>query len=145
MSDEANTLAGWSPELDDEAAVREAIDKAFDYRGDVTVGLAGGEALSGYLFDREPGPTLAESRFRLMPADGSANRTIPYDQIEAIRFGDRDPASGRSWETWVRKYVEKKSRGEAANIYNTDLEEGDGLGAASGGAGSPTGRGDDRA
>jgi len=123
MSEEGNELAGWTPTLNDEQALRDAVDKAFDYRGDVTVALAGGEELTGYVFDREPREAVAESRIRLMPADGSPNRTIPYAEIEAIRFSDRNPASGRSWETWVKKYVEKKQKGEAANIYNTDLEE----------------------
>lgn len=123
MSEEGNELAGWAPTLDDETTLREAIDKAFDYRGDVSVTLSGGETLTGYIFDRESKPTLAACRIRLMPADGTPNRTIPYEQIEALSFSDRNPASGRSWETWVKKYVEKKSRGEAANIYNTDLDE----------------------
>lgn len=123
MSEEGNELTGWTPTLNDEAALREAIDKAFDYRGDVTVTLDDGQALSGYIFDREAKPTLAASKIRLMPSDGSANRTITLDRIEALSFSDRNPASGRSWETWVKKYVEKKQKGEAANIYNTDLDE----------------------
>lgn len=128
MSEEGNELAGWTPTLHDEQTLRDVIDKAFDYRGDVTVALAGGEELTGYVFDREPKDAIERSKVRLMPADGSPNRTIPYAEIEAVRFSDRNPASGRSFENWVKKYVEKKQKGEAANIYNTDLEEDDSTG-----------------
>ena len=34
---ERENLEGWIPELASEAEVREALEKAFDYRGDVTV------------------------------------------------------------------------------------------------------------
>ncbi len=34
---ERENLEGWIPELATEAEVREALEKAFDYRGDVTV------------------------------------------------------------------------------------------------------------
>ena len=38
--------------------------------------------------------------------------TIPYDQIAALVFTGRDTAAGRSWETWMKKYQEKKAAGE---------------------------------
>ena len=34
---EREQLEGWVPELASEAEVREALEKAFDYRGDVTI------------------------------------------------------------------------------------------------------------
>ena len=35
-----------------EGELAEAVDKAFDYRGDVTLGLASGESIQGYLFNQ---------------------------------------------------------------------------------------------
>ena len=52
-------LEGWIPPLATDDEVRTALEKAFDYRGDVTVTLKGGGKIEGYCFDRRPGPTLA--------------------------------------------------------------------------------------
>ena len=49
---ERENLEGWIPELATEAEVREALEKAFDYRGDVTVTRKDGTTVEGYLYDR---------------------------------------------------------------------------------------------
>ncbi|MGH9572502.1 MAG: hypothetical protein ACRD40_03090 [Candidatus Acidiferrales bacterium] len=105
-------LEGWIPEFATEDEIREALEQAFAYRGDVTITKKDGARVEGYLFDRRPGKTLAESVVRVMPADNAGNITIPYADIAALAFTGRDTAAGRSWEAWVRKYVEKKTAGE---------------------------------
>ena len=45
-------LEGWIPQLAGEADVREALEKAFDYRGDITITLKNGSKVEGYVFDR---------------------------------------------------------------------------------------------
>ena len=40
---------------------------------------------------------------------------IPYSDIAALAFTGRDTAAGKSWEAWVKKYVEKKAAGEKAH------------------------------
>ena len=105
-------LEGWVPALATEEDVRAAMEKAFDYRGDVTITRKDGTVVEGYIFDRRPGPTLATSAVRLFPKDQDAIVTVPYDQIAALSFTGRDTAAGKSWETWLRKYHEKKAAGE---------------------------------
>jgi len=105
-------LEGWVPELAGEEEVRQALEKAFDYRGDVTITLKDGRKIQGYIFDRRSAPTLRESAVRLYPADSNEKISISYADIAALAFSDRDPAAGRSWEAWVRKYWEKRKAGE---------------------------------
>lgn len=79
----------------------EAVELAFDYRGDVTVSLKSGESISGYLFNRQvSGP---DSYLEIFPSDSAETRRIRYDQIATIAFTGEDTATGKSWETWVSK------------------------------------------
>jgi hypothetical protein len=105
-------IEGWIPELANEADLRDALEQAFDYRGDVTITRKDGTRVEGYIFDRRNGATLAESVVRLIPKDSQAKVSIPYSEIAALAFSGRDTAAGRSWEAWVRKYWEKKAAGE---------------------------------
>src|SRR5437588_11223136 len=62
-------LEGWVPELAGEEEVRQALEKAFDYRGDVTITRKDGSKVEGYVFDRRTGKSLADSAVRLYPKD----------------------------------------------------------------------------
>ncbi|MBV9034416.1 MAG: hypothetical protein JO182_07975 [Acidobacteriaceae bacterium] len=115
-------LQGWVPPLESEEMIREALEKAFDYRGDIRITRKDGSVVDGYLYDRRNGKTLADSLVRLLPADGSPRVNIPYSDVAALKFSDRDPAAGKSWEAWVRKYWEKKAVGERAAIESEPLE-----------------------
>jgi hypothetical protein len=105
-------LEGWVPELAGEEEVRQALEKAFDYRGDVTITRKDGNKVEGYIFDRRTGKTLADSAVRLFPKDADQKISIPYADIAALAFSGRDTAAGKSFEAWVRKYWAKKSAGE---------------------------------
>ena len=105
------TVEGWVPDLASESELREALEKAFDYRGDVTVTTKDGKKLEGYIFDRVAGATLATSFVRVLPKDSGPRLKISYAEIAALAFTGRDTAAGKSWEAWVRKYWEKKSSG----------------------------------
>ncbi|HEY4678265.1 MAG TPA: hypothetical protein VIJ01_13945 [Candidatus Angelobacter sp.] len=105
-------LEGWVPELAGEEDVRQALEKAFDYRGDVTITRKDGSKVEGYIFDRRTGKTLADSAVRLFPKDADQKISIPYSEIAALAFSGRDTAAGKSFEAWVRKYWEKKAAGE---------------------------------
>jgi hypothetical protein len=108
-----DAVQGWVPELATEDEVRIALEKAFDYRGDVTLTTKDGKQIEGYIFDRVSGPTLANSFVRVLPKDSNQREKIAYADIAALAFTGRDPAAGKSWEAWVRKYWEKKASGEA--------------------------------
>lgn len=105
-------IEGWIPELASEADLRDALEQAFDYRGDVTITRKDGSRVEGYIFDRRNGATLAESVVRLIPKDSQQKVSVAYSEIAALAFSGRDTAAGRSWEAWVRKYWEKKAAGE---------------------------------
>jgi len=105
-------LQGWIPDLASEVDIRAVIEKAFDYRGDVTVSRKDGSQITGYLFDRRAGPTLDNSAIRLMLPESSDRPTIPYSEIAGLAFSGRDTAAGKSYEAWVRKYWEKRQKGE---------------------------------
>jgi len=105
-------LEGWIPELAGEEEICQALEKAFDYRGDVTITRKDGSKVEGYIFDRRTEKTLTDSLVRLYPKDSSQKIAIQYSEIAAITFSGRDTAAGKSWEAWVRKYWEKKSAGE---------------------------------
>lgn len=110
---ERENLEGWIPELATDEEVRAALEKAFDYRGDVTLTLKDGRQVNGYVFDRRTGKTLADSAVRVIPSTERTKLSIPYSDIAALNFSGRDTAAGKSFEAWVKKYWEKKAKGEA--------------------------------
>jgi hypothetical protein len=83
------------------AELAEAVELAFDYRGDVTVSLKSGKSLSGYLFNRHV--SGSDSYLEVFPSDSSPARQIRYDQIATIAFTGEDTATGKSWENWIAK------------------------------------------
>jgi hypothetical protein len=105
-------LEGWIPELASAEDIHQALEKAFDYRGDVTITRKDGSKLEGYIFDRRPGSSLSDSFVRVIPVNSREKMSVPYSDIAALKFSDRDPAAGKSFESWVRKYWEKRMSGE---------------------------------
>jgi hypothetical protein len=109
-------LQGWIPELASDEEIRQALEKAFDYRGDVTITRKDGTVIDGYIFDRKTGKTLAESIVRVLPKDSNQRQTISYAEIAALVFSGRDTAAGKSYEAWIRKYWEKRAAGEKYDL-----------------------------
>ncbi len=113
---ERENLEGWIPELASEAEVREALEKAFDYRGDVTVTRKDGSTIEGYLYDRRSEPTLEASLVRIIPTPKLGvpveRVMVSYADIAALQFTGRDTAAGKTFEAWIKKYWEKKAAGE---------------------------------
>ena len=105
-------LEGWIPELASDEEIGAALEKAFDYRGDVTITRKDGSEVEGYIFDRRTGKSLADSVVRLYPKDSSQKLAIAYSDIAALAFSGRDTAAGKSFEAWIRKYWQKKMAGE---------------------------------
>ena len=117
---ERDNLEGTIPAMATEAEIREVLEKAFDYRGDITVTRKDGSTIEGYLYDRRNAPTLEQSVIRLMPtpAKGAPASTtiervnISYADIAGLKFSGRDTAAGKTFDAWVKKYWEKKAAGE---------------------------------
>ena len=109
---EKEQLEGWIPSLATDAEICEALEKAFDYRGDITVTRKDGSAVTGYLFDRRSGATLADSFVRIIPSDVQTKVNVSYADVAALAFTGRDTAAGKTFDAWVKKYWEKKAAGE---------------------------------
>lgn len=109
---EKENLEGWIPSLASEAEVREALEKAFDYRGDVTITRKDGSKVEGYLFDRRSGATLESSFARIIPTGQGTKVNVAYSDVAALQFTGRDTAAGKTFEAWIKKYWEKKAAGE---------------------------------
>ena len=105
-------LEGWIPTMATDAEIREALEKAFDYRGDITITRKDGSQVVGYLFDRRQGSSLTDSFVRVIPSNAQMKLNIAYSDIAALAFTGRDTAAGKTFEAWVKKYWEKKAAGE---------------------------------
>lgn len=88
--------------------LKEAVELAFDYRGDVTVELRSGDRVTGYLYNRTA--TGPQPSIELFPATSSGTMTIPYSEVAAIAFTGADTANGKSWEIWVAKKDSERRR-----------------------------------
>lgn len=118
-AEERSTLEGTTPDLSDDAMRAKAIEAAFDYRGDVTIETEDGRSLVGYIFNRKA--DIPEPFADMMLADGG-KATVRFAEVRRLTFSGRDTAAGKSFDTWIKKYVEKKLRGEAANIESEKLD-----------------------
>jgi hypothetical protein len=106
-----DNLEGWIPPLIGDDDLREALEKAFDYRGDVTVTLKSGERIEAYIFNRQTGATLADSYVQYFTPNANDKRRVSYAEIARLEFG-KDRAAGKNWEALVKKYNERKAAGE---------------------------------
>ncbi|MGB6979150.1 MAG: hypothetical protein WBD66_08085, partial [Candidatus Acidiferrales bacterium] len=79
-------IEGWIPDLATADDLRAALEKAFDYRGDVTITRRDGSTVEGYLFDRRTDATLQTSAVRLIPRDSDQKIAISYADIAALAF-----------------------------------------------------------
>jgi len=105
-------LEGWVPTLANEDDLRVALEKAFDYRGDVTLTLKSGEKFEAYIFNRQTGATLADSYVQYFTPSAPEKRKVSYADIARLEFSGKDRAAGKHWEDWVKAYNEKKAAGE---------------------------------
>jgi hypothetical protein len=118
------SLQGWVPALANQDELRDALEKAFDYRGDVTITRKDGSNVEGYIFDRVSGAKLSDCFVRVLPKDSNQRFKILYSDIAALAFTGRDTAAGKSWEAWVAKYWEKKEKsGEGLSLQPESLDE----------------------
>jgi len=108
---EHEELEGSVPVLATDEDLKNALEKAFDFRGDVTITLKSGEKIEAYIFNRSTGATLAESWVQYFTPKADEKRKLAYDQIARLEFG-KDRAAGKHWEDWVKAYNEKKAAGE---------------------------------
>jgi hypothetical protein len=120
---EHEKLEGWIPEMASDEEVRNALEKAFDYRGDVTITLKSGEKIEAYIFNRRTGASLADSWVQYFAANAPDKRKVSYSDIARLEFSGKDRAAGKHWEDWVKAYNEKKAAGEKNIALHPDALE----------------------
>jgi len=98
--EQERSLEGWDPGRVEGPDLAFVVERAFDYRGDVTVIHRDGREVVGYLFNRDV--DAGEPFAQLFPRDGADAVTIPYADIASIRFTGRDTAAGSSYAAWLR-------------------------------------------
>jgi hypothetical protein len=108
-----DSLQGTTFTFQNDADRIEAIDKAFDYRGDVTLTLTNGQTIEGYIFNREA--TAKPPCIQVFLKGQEDAHVIPYSDITSIAFTGRDTADGKSWDAWVNK-KEDERKAEADRI-----------------------------
>ena len=81
------------------------VDRAFHYRGDVTILMAGGDSLTGYLFNRSA--HAAEPFAQLFETATGREVAVPYRSIAGVVFSGRDAAASA-----VRRFKASQDRGE---------------------------------
>ena len=94
-----------------ECTVDELIERAFQYRGDVTIQTDDGKSLTGYLFNRN---ARARQPFVQMFETGTGREvSIPYDDITHVLLTGRDAAavSVRHFEVFRQKREEQPRTG----------------------------------
>jgi hypothetical protein len=105
-------LEGWVPTLVAHDDLRLALEKAFDYRGDVTLTLRSGERIEAFIFNRRTGATLDDSYVHYFTPNAPDKRKVSYAEIARLEFSGKDRAVGKHWEDWAKKYTERKAAGE---------------------------------
>lgn len=88
------------------------VEKAFDYRGDVTIHLKDGKQVVGYVFNREPkgSSRCKEPYLEVMLESSEEKPLIKFSDVSKIDFTGEDTAAGKSWEDWQAKEEAKKNK-----------------------------------
>lgn len=81
------------------AQLQAEIDKAFDYRGHVTVALKDGSSVVGFLYNRD----FARGYVDLMIKDSDERRRLEISQLSSVALTGEDFAAGKSFEDYQNK------------------------------------------
>jgi len=105
---ENKSLEKWIPTVATKEELYDALDKAFDYRGDITITLKDGSTLVGYVFNRTS--NVPEPYIDMYPADKDEKTKVFYKDIAGLAFTGFDTAAGKSWAVWLAKYKAKEQQ-----------------------------------
>jgi hopanoid biosynthesis associated radical SAM protein HpnH len=76
----------------------DSLRAAFDYRGDVTLTLRGGDQVEGFVTN------VSDREIFIWEKAARSARPIAIDWIHQVALTGRDPAAGRAWQTWVEQH-----------------------------------------
>ena len=91
-----------------------------DYRGDATLIIEDGDPIECFVFSRSNGH---EDALLCMIKNEDQPRTVAISTIREIQFSGKDTAEGKTFDRWIKRYIEKKLAGETASIESESLEE----------------------
>ena len=91
------------------AADPAALRAAFAYRGDVTLHLADGSEIEGYVAN------VDDQTLRLWHRGSTHTRDIPVADVRRLHFSGRDTAAGKSYAAWLAKQ-QRDDAGSAAGV-----------------------------
>jgi hypothetical protein len=113
------SLEGMKFDIITDADRNEALEKAVDYRGDVTLHLASGEEFEAFIFNHnaKSKPPVVD----VFTKGSETPRSIVASEIKAITFTGKDNAFGKSWQDWVSK--KKDDRKEEAQRLADELKQ----------------------
>lgn len=98
----------------------DAIDQAFDYRGDITLTLKDNRVIEGFLFNRD----ASHKKIELFVKGSAEPLILHYPQIISLAFTGEDTANGKSWEAWTTK-KETERQAEAEKLRQASLARGE--------------------
>ena len=115
-------LEGWIPTLATEDEIRERARKGIRLSRRRHHHAQGRQRCRRLSFRPQARPDA--SRFARPPAPGGRQPARKHSLLRyrGAPFSGRDPAAGKSWEAWVRKYWEKKAAGQTAEIEPEALD-----------------------
>ena len=121
MTDTSEPKQGFTSDRTNQTEFAAALAAAVDYRGDVTIVLDDESEEMGYLFDLTG--DMIDGNVGFMTKEDTSPRRLSTATIKSITFSGRDTAEGKSFDTWIKKYVEKRVAGQKASIECEDLDE----------------------
>jgi hypothetical protein len=85
--------------------LKNQIETAFQYRGHITVALADGNSVEGYLYNREfTNPRLSEDNFiDLFLKDSGNPARYKIADIRSVMLTGTNEAEGKSYQDWMAK------------------------------------------
>ena len=116
------SIEGTTHDCRDAASRREALQTAFDYRGDVTVDLQDGSQLVGFVYLYNEAGDLVH--LFVPQGKDSVPQTVPASRVSRVRFTGEDTAFGKSWDDWTTK-AEKERKKEAERLAKEAVERGE--------------------
>jgi len=91
--------------------LQQQIEAAFDYRGHVSVILASGKTVAGFLYNRhfENGPGTDAGFVELFLAGSGEPCQLDITTITTVELTGKDEAAGKSYHDWLQKKSTSKT------------------------------------
>ncbi len=89
------------------------IEKAYDFRGHVSIKLKSGVMVEGFIFNRQlQNAKLKEEPFIEVMLKGSGDkRKLAVSELESIAMTGEDCAAGKSYEDYQKKKAAEQQKG----------------------------------